>query len=570
MKKILFELDNYTCRILPNKNEFDHMKNEKNGKILLVGAEDEENLAIRYLGAQLRRNKNQVKIVGCSNYQMYKNVLDEVESFKPDMVAVSIAFQSLFFMFLNLIQKIKQINPDVHVTVGGHFPSFEYEKILQYDIINSVIRFEGETAISKLIDAIINQKNLKYVPNLVYKSLNGTLKENPVISQFPDLNELPFPLRDANPLIRLGEKFSTLVSSRGCFHSRCIYCCIGAFHKSKTGPPYALRSPENVAREMAELYKKNVRLFQFHDDNFLLPSTKNSYHRLNSLKKSLINENIDLEDIALLIKTRPDSINEEILAVLEELGTVGVFLGVENASNSGLKSLTRASNVDDINYSLKLLEKLNMSVTFNLLMFHPKATLKEINKNIYFMNKHKDLAFDFGRAEIVAGSPLEKLVKHKGLLKGNWPHWDYQIQDEATEKMFRINALTFYQKNSIYPELSHKLIALSYRSELIQRFYPGQKTRKLKKESTRIIQNCNEHTLNYLLGIYSMVLENELNDEIDHLSQEMNKFYSESSKKVDKLTEKMWRLQLVGKKFHQQGMGDYLQNSPILEKIFRI
>lgn len=67
-----------------------------------------------------------------------------------------------------------------------------------------------------------------------------------------------------------------------------------------------------------------------------------------------------------------------------------------------------------------------------------------------------------------------------------------------------------------------------------------------------------------------MVLENELNDEIDYLSQEMNKFYSESSKKVDKLTEKMWRLQLVGKKFHQQGMGDYLQNSPILEKIFRI
>ena len=312
-----------------------------------------------------------------------------------------------------------------------------------------MIRFEGETAISKLIDAIINQKDLKYVPNLVYKSFNGTLKENPVNSQFPDLNKLPFPLRDANPLIRLGEKFSTLVSSRGCFHSRCIYCCIGAFHKSKTGPPYALRSPENVAREMAELYKKNVRLFQFHDDNFLLPSTKNSYHRLNSLKKSLINENIDLEDIALLIKTRPDSINEEILAVLEELGTVGVFLGVENASNSGLKSLTRASNVDDINYSLKLLEKLNMSVTFNLLMFHPKATLKEINKNIYFMNKHKNLAFDFGRAEIVAGSPLERLVKHKGLLKGNWPHWDYQIQDEATEKMFRINASHFIRKFNI-------------------------------------------------------------------------------------------------------------------------
>ena len=112
MKKILFELDNYTCRILPNKNEFDHMKYEKNGKILLVGAEDEENLAIRYLGAQLRRNKNQVKIVGCSNYQMYKKVLEEVEKIKTDMEAGSLACKQMYYNVCNLKKKYKKINLD--------------------------------------------------------------------------------------------------------------------------------------------------------------------------------------------------------------------------------------------------------------------------------------------------------------------------------------------------------------------------------------------------------------------------------------------------------------------------
>lgn len=547
------------------------MKENKKGKVLLVGAEDEENLAIRYLGAELIRNGNQVKIAGCSNYQMFKNVLDEFESFQPDMVAVSMAFQSMAIMFLDLIQEIKQIKPEVHITVGGHFPTFEYEKILKYGAIDSVIRFEGEEAISTLIDAVINRENLINVPNLVYRSQDGSFHENSLLNEFPDLDNLAFPVREKTPQIRLGERFSTLVSSRGCFHSRCIYCCIGAFHKPKTGLPYTLRTPENVAQEMAELYKKNnVRLFQFHDDNFLLPSTKSSYDRLNSLRKSLIKEKVNLDDIALLIKTRPDGISEEILTLLEELGAVGVFLGVENASDSGLKSLARAATMDDVNYSLQLLKNFDMGVTFNLLMFHPRATLEEINENIYFMNKNKEMAFDFGRAEIVAGSPLERLVKRKGLLMGDWPHWDYRIQDDATEKMFRINALTFYRDQSPYPELSHKLIALSYRSELLQRFYPGKKAQKLKNEALNLIQTCNEFTLECLLDIYRMVPETGIEEKLEILANKMDQCYGDSSKNVDKLAEKIWRFQVLGKKFQEQGVDDYLQDSATIGKIFRI
>lgn len=545
-------------------------KNNK-GKILLVGAEDEENLAIRYLGAELKRNENQVKIAGCSSYHMFKDVLDEFKSFQPDMVAVSMAFQSMAIMFLDLIQEIKQIKPEVHITVGGHFPTFEYEKILKYGTVDSVIRFEGEEAISTLIDAVINREDLRNVPNLVYRSQDGSFHENSLLNEFPDLDNLAFPVREKTPQIRLGERFSTLVTSRGCFHSRCIYCCIGAFHKPKTGLPYTLRTPENVAQEMAELYRKNnVRLFQFHDDNFLLPSTKSSYDRLNSLRKSLIKEKVNLDDIALLIKTRPDGISEEILTLLEELGAVGVFLGVENASDSGLKSLARAATMDDVNYSLQLLKNFDMGVTFNLLMFHPRATLEEINENIYFMNKNKEMAFDFGRAEIVAGSPLERLVKRKGLLMGDWPHWDYRIQDDATEKMFRINALTFYREQSSYPELSHKVIALSYRSELLQRFYPGKKAQKLKNEALNLIQTCNEFTLECLLDIYRMVPETGIEEKLEILANKMDQYYGDSSKNVDKLAEKIWRFQVLGKKFQEQGVDDYLQDSATIGKIFRI
>lgn len=203
-------------------------------------------------------------------------------------------------------------------------------------------------------------------------------------------------------------------------------------------------------------------------------------------------------------------------------------------------------------------------------MFHPRATLEEINENIYFMNKNKEMAFDFGRAEIVAGSPLERLVKRKGLLMGDWPHWDYRIQDDATEKMFRINALTFYRDQSPYPELSHKLIALSYRSELLQRFYPGKKAQKLKNEALNLIQTCNEFTLECLLDIYRMVPETGIEEKLEILANKMDQCYGDSSKNVDKLAEKIWRFQVLGKKFQEQGVDDYLQDSATIGKIFRI
>ena len=65
------------------------------GKVLLVGAEDEENLAIRYLGAQLQSKGHLVKIVPCSNENDFSKVIRELQPFHPDMVAVSMAFQTL-------------------------------------------------------------------------------------------------------------------------------------------------------------------------------------------------------------------------------------------------------------------------------------------------------------------------------------------------------------------------------------------------------------------------------------------------------------------------------------------
>ena len=125
-------------------------------------------------------------------------------------------------------------------------------------------------------------------PTLLYKDKDGKVVENILKPEFPDMDNLPFPIRNKNPQYRLGERFATLITSRGCFYSKCLYCCIGAFHYPKNGPKYALRNPENIVLEMSHLYHNGgVKLFQFHDDNFLLPNQKKSLERIKSIKKGL-------------------------------------------------------------------------------------------------------------------------------------------------------------------------------------------------------------------------------------------------------------------------------------------
>lgn len=544
---------------------------DKKGKVLLVGAEDEENLAIRYLAAVLKGHGHYVKIAPCSRSNDFPSVLKKLKSFDPDLVGISIAFQSLACMFFDLICNIKKIKPEVHVTVGGHFPTFEYRKILEkQDDIDSVIRFEGEKPILELTDAIINKKDFSNVPNMVYRA-GDQLKENQCIHKFPALDDLPFPLRKKKPQVRLGERFATLVASRGCFHSKCLYCCIGAFHAKKEGGKYATRNPENVAREMGKLYHdQKVRLFQFHDDNFLLPSKMDTLERMKSLKAALEKENIDIGKIAILLKARPNSIDDEMASVFKDLGVSGVFLGIENASESGLKALIRGSNLKEIKNALDILKKHEIAVTFNLLIFHPKATLDEINENIRFMKENMDCAFDFGRAEIVAGSPLEKLVIRRGIIKGKWPNWDYQIEDQAVEKMFRINSLTFHRKNSPYSGLSHRIIALAYRAYIIKRLYSGQVSQRLLFETKDLIRKFNEFTLDNIIQIYKLTAELKSVEKINILYKKIENGCKEFIKNAEIISDRMWRLQILERKFEEMGIEDLVQNSSVIKKIFRI
>ena len=95
-------------------------------------------------------------------------------------------------------------------------------------------------------------------------------------------------------------------------------------------------------------------------------------------------------------------------------------------------------------------------------------------------------------------------------------------------------------------------------------------SRKLANETLDIIKKSNAFTLEKLLKIYEITADIEIDGEINVLYNEMEKFYLGLNRKVEKLSDKMLRFQLVEQKFQNQGLVGYFQNSQILSKIFRI
>lgn len=536
-------------------------------RVVLVGSEIEENLALRYLAASLAEHGHQVAIAPCSAEVDFGGVLDLVRRNRPALVGISMAFQSRAAMYLRMAELIRSQGYIGHLVVGGHFPTFEFETILKTQpAIDSVGRFEGEATMVALADSLSNGGDLSSVPNLVFRAGDG-LCENPCIHEFPNLDLLPFPVRAPRMQERLGERFATLVSSRGCWHSSCLYCCIGAFHRFKR-TKFALRRPESVAREIAQLVERHgVRIIQFHDDNFTLATKEMTLARLESLSKALRQAGVDTDSLALLIKARPDSIDDEVGDALRDVGCTGVFLGIENACPTGLLSLIRGTSMEGVEQALAALHTRGIAATYNLLLFHPKAQLQEFLDNIRFIEGHMDVTFDLGRAEIVAGSPLDKLVRALNLRRGQWPHWDYVMLDTAMNRLLDVFCYAFRHPQSSESQAAQCVIGLAYQAAAVLKFYPGQATRSFAHEVDTVVRSWNTSVAQALRKAALIVSEARPAMEMEDIRLEVDQAATEVLGRAARLQAPMINYQRVRKIFDRFGVGDALDSQRMLRRL---
>jgi len=342
----------------------------------------------------------------------------------------------------------------------------------------------------------------------------------------PDnLDALAFPKRTSFHEY-FDKRIASILSSRGCWRN-CAFCSINAWYERGGGKKFRIRSTENIVAEMKELYfQYGVRIFNFQDDNFFLPNSEKAFRRFDALRSGLRREGVD--QIAIAIKARPDSITQESIRVLDDLGLFRVFLGVENASENGLRNLNRKCEYEQILGALRILNDFDVHVAFNLLMFEPDTVLDDILINLRFVERHLDNPFNFCRAEAYAGTGLEAKLLPEGRLLGDHFGFDYRLRDPYCEAFHQIANYAFFDRNFSDNGLHYFNMQVDFYFQLLRRFYSDTITQTMRASVRNFIKRTNLDTYERLCEIYDFVAASNPTDQMSYRS-----FAREMRRRVD-------------------------------------
>ena len=435
-----------------------------------MGSEYEENLSLRYLASALEAKGVRAALVPFNEPRQLDDVIRTALALQPLAVGISVPFQHRAGEFLAVATGLRARGYRGHICVGGHFATFEYASILRdAPAVDSIVRHEGEQTLVELCERLRQGTPLAGLRGLVRRE--GSRLDIGEPRPLPRLDSLAFPNRSGVPHDVLGVRAAPIVGSRGCY-ADCSFCCIFAYAETAKGPRYRMRSPENIVAEMkAEHDRRGVRLFVFHDDNFFLPHPPKNLERYARL--GVLLREAGLDDIALVIKCRPNDVDPELIELLRSLGMIRAYVGIETNSGEGIVSLNRRITAEDNRRALAVLHRLGVYCSFNVLLFDPEATLGGIETNLDFMDEHVDTPFNFCRAEVYAGTPLEGLLRAQGRLRGDYRAWTYEMRDPPVELLFRIATNAFHRRNFKPDGLANLNMGIRFDNEVLRRFYPA-------------------------------------------------------------------------------------------------
>ena len=464
-------------------------------KVLLAGPDYEENLSIRYLSASLQSAGHETVLTAFNSPADTMAVASAAQD--ADIAGLSMCFQSRAKEFLHLAQRIKERDPKKLVVAGGHYASCAAEPLLaNHPEIDVIAIHEGERTLVEIADALPRlEERLPQIPGIAYRDGERVRFTNQRRT-LDDLDALPFPDRGGPVHMIAGVPTSYLMGSRGCYGS-CAYCCITTLHRMAPGKRFRQRNVERIADEMAVLYhERGTRQFVFHDDNFLVPAEAINHARISAFEKALKNRGV--ENIALVIKCRPADANREVLRRLKELGLVRIFLGIESATERGLSVLERVQSVEDSERALEACSELDISAQFTLMTFNPDATLDTLRADLAFMRRYCGNPLNFCRAEIYAGTPLEKRMIELGRARGNYLARVYSLLDPVADLACNVALDLFGPRCWSSDSLMQNAIGMDHTAAVLKRFYDGPQRTALYRRVGDWVRSVNLDTIGLL------------------------------------------------------------------------
>lgn len=304
---------------------------------------------------------------------------------KNDPICIGISSMSgRHIKYALRISKLIKENTKIPVVWGGIHASLEPHSTIKHELVDIIVRDDGEETFPKLLDCLTNNGDLSTVKGIAYKN-NGKVVFND-LSEPADIEKLPpmpFHLIDIKNYI-VGNRdywvsepryLIPIETSRGCPFS-CIFCTESVRKKKWRALP-----PERVIEDIKYYIKKyGTKNFMFIDDNMF-----GDIGRGEKIIDLLVKEKLGINWYTNIRTDYMAKASTSFLNMLEQSGCKMLTFGAESGSKRILKMINKAATIEQVIETNKKLAKFSIAPHYVTIRGFPTETKEDI-KLTYLLN----------------------------------------------------------------------------------------------------------------------------------------------------------------------------------------
>ena len=425
-----------------------------------------ESVGLGYVAASLRQHGYDTEILDARvNCLDVEATAAKILSIDADLIGFSLPSGILFPQASEIIKLVKQKKEDVHISMGGQYPTFAYNYILStLPEVDSIVRFEGDLTLPELVAHLYEPSEWINIQGLAFRSGDKvvTTHNRPLVE---DLDTLPFPARDTLPKVVEKSSVAIVSTSRGCY-AGCKFCSVRSFYRPSEGALWRARSPENVIEEIRQLKDKfNPDELWFADDNYFGPGNQ-GIKRAHDIFDLMQRNGIAFDAIDFSCRVNDVIRNRDIFELAKVVGLRTVFIGVESGVQRILDIYQKGSTVEQNLEAIKILREIGADVKMEFIFFNPWMTYNEVKENLTFLKKagiYDPYILSSGLTihtysplwqDIESGKiPFEAGDYGKGADFDADSYRPYKFLDERVKRLFNVVTNTFQLFEPIFHEL---------------------------------------------------------------------------------------------------------------------
>jgi radical SAM superfamily enzyme YgiQ (UPF0313 family) len=334
---------------------------------------------VRVEHMQLRPFNLKEKGVDYKDSDVFEDFERTVAEFRPDIIGISIG-DDTFDLGIALVSRVKR--PDIHVILGGVYPTFSPDEAIRNEYVDSICIGEGEHALVELCQKMQKKEDITGIRNLWVKH-NDVIHKNGV-RELVDINELPYEDFDVfeekrffRPMQGKIFRMIPVTIDRGCPYN-CSFCAAPLQRKfysdAGQGGYFRIKTTARVIEELQyHIGRYKADYIYFNSETF--------FARKEEDIEEFAREYASKIGLPFWCQTRVETITEKRIKLLEDMNCDRLSIGLEHGNEKFRKEvLNKHFTNRQVIEAFKILEKSRIPVTVNNIIGFPDET--------------RDLAFD--------------------------------------------------------------------------------------------------------------------------------------------------------------------------------